>query len=163
MRNWSARSLGNMEGIHPDLRRVLDEALVVSPIDFIVIEGLRTEERQRELVRQGASRTMNSRHLTGHAVDILPIDPADGRGKFDWKLYPPLATAMKRSADRLGISITWGGDWTTFRDGPHFELSWHEYPKDAPWPEPETAPSRSIWAIIRGWLVRLINRLKGND
>ena len=135
VRRWSQRSLGNLKGIHPDLRRVMDVALAESPIDFIVIEGLRTEVRQRELIAQGASRTMNSRHLTGHAVDLLPIDPATGRGAFDWPLYHQLAPAVKKVAERLNVPITWGGDWTRFRDGPHFELAWHDYPADAPWPK----------------------------
>src|SRR6056297_2404138 len=133
MRRWSSRSLGNLKGIHPHLRSVMEEALQSSLVDFIVIEGLRTEARQRELVKKGASRTMNSRHLTGHAVDLLPIDPTDGQGKFDWPLYYPLAEAVKGEAYALGVSITWGGDWSSFKDGPHFELSWHDYPKDADW------------------------------
>ncbi|MGL5735297.1 MAG: M15 family metallopeptidase, partial [Beijerinckiaceae bacterium] len=72
MRKWSKRSLDNLAGIHPDLRRVMDRALHESPIDFTVIEGLRTVERQKELVAKGASKTMNSRHITGHAVDLMP-------------------------------------------------------------------------------------------
>jgi len=71
-RKWSKRSLDSLKGIHPDLRRVMDRALQESPIDFTVIEGLRTEARQRELVAKGASKTMNSRHITGHAVDLMP-------------------------------------------------------------------------------------------
>jgi peptidoglycan LD-endopeptidase CwlK len=164
MRKWSQRSLGNLAGVHPDLRRVMDAAVQSSPVDFIVIEGLRTRERQAELVRQGASRTMNSRHLTGHAVDLLPIDPADGRGKFDWPLYHRLAPAVKTAADRLGVSITWGGDWTRFRDGPHFELSWHDYPAGQPFPKaamppdveppqppasPPLSPWSAFWAALR--------------
>jgi peptidoglycan LD-endopeptidase CwlK len=72
-RRFSNRSLNNLKGIHPDLRRVIDRALQDSPLDFVVIEGLRTLERQRQLVAAGASRTMNSRHLTGHAVDLMPM------------------------------------------------------------------------------------------
>ena len=131
-RRWSIRSESNMKGIHPHLRAVLDEALHTSPVDFIVIEGLRDKERQAQLVAQGASMTMNSRHLTGHAVDLLPIDPADGRGKFEWPLYHQLAPAMKEAAESLGVPMVWGGDWTRLRDGPHFELERHAYPVDAP-------------------------------
>ena len=136
-RKWSQRSLGNLKGIHPDLRRVMDRALQESPVDFIVIEGLRTVERQKTLVAEGKSRTMNSRHLTGHAVDLWPIDPATGRGAVSndsvlWPLYHQLAPAVKLAAQREGVQITWGGDWKSFRDGPHFELERNAYPVGAP-------------------------------
>lgn len=146
-RKWSQRSLGNLKGIHPDLRRVMDRALQESPLDFIVIEGLRTEERQRQLVQQGASRTMNSRHITGHAVDLLPIGP-DGRAAFDWPLYHKLAPAVKKAAEAEGVKIVWGGDWKSFKDGPHFELDRKVYPEsewrtgDKP-PAPRTSATQS--------------------
>lgn len=146
-RKWSQRSLGNLKGIHPDLRRVMDRALQESPLDFIVIEGLRTEERQRQLVAQGASRTMNSRHLTGHAVDLLPIGP-NGRAAFDWPLYHKLAPAVKDAARRENVKIVWGGDWKSFKDGPHFELDRAAYPEsewvtgDAP-PAERTSAAQS--------------------
>jgi peptidoglycan LD-endopeptidase CwlK len=127
-RKWSSRSLGNLKGIHPDLRRVMNRALQDSPLDFIVIEGLRTVERQRQLVDQGASRTMNSRHITGHAVDLLPIGP-NGRAAFDWPLYHKLAPAVKAAAQAEGVAIVWGGDWKSFKDGPHFELDRNVYPE----------------------------------
>jgi peptidoglycan L-alanyl-D-glutamate endopeptidase CwlK len=130
MRTFSARSLKNLNGIHPDLRRVMDRALRESPLDFIVIEGLRTEDRQRQLVAQGASRTMNSRHITGHAVDLLPIGP-NGRAAFDWPLYDRLAPAVKAAAEAEGVKLVWGGDWKSFRDGPHFELERNAYPPSA--------------------------------
>lgn len=126
-RRYSKRSLSNLKGIHPDLRRVIDRALQESPLDFIVIEGLRTVERQKQLVASGASKTMNSRHLTGHAVDLLPIGP-NGKAAFDWPLYDRLAPAVKQAAEKEGVPITWGGDWRTFRDGPHFELDRAVYP-----------------------------------
>lgn len=128
MRRYSKRSINNLKGIHPDLRRVIDRALQDGPLDFIVIEGLRTMQRQRELVTSGASKTMNSRHLTGHAVDLLPIGK-DGPA-FDWPLYDKLGPAVKAAADAEGVEITWGGDWTKFRDGPHFQLSWDAYPTE---------------------------------
>ena len=169
IRRWSQRSLGNLDGVHPDLRRVMDRALKESPLDFVVIEGRRTEARQRELVRSGASRTMNSRHLTGHAVDLLPIDPADGKGKFDWPLYHRLAPAVKAAAEAENVSITWGGDWSRFRDGPHFELSWHDYPAGAPWPpqgptvtateaHAASPPAPTGWAAFVAALLRLFRR-----
>lgn len=126
-RKFGSRSLKNMEGIHPDLRRALDRALQDSPLDFSVIEGLRTIERQKQLVASGASQTMNSRHLTGHAVDLLPIGP-NGKGAFDWPLYDQLGPAVKAAADAEGVAIVWGGDWKNFRDGPHFELDRNVYP-----------------------------------
>lgn len=139
MRRWSARSLKNLHGIHPDLRRVLDRALQESPIDFVVIEGLRTIERQKQLVAQGASKTMDSRHLTGHAVDLVPIGP-NGKAAFDWPLYHRLAPAVKEAAAREGVPLVWGGDWKSFKDGPHFELDRAIYPKED-WASKATAPA----------------------
>lgn len=126
-RGWSKRSLANMQGIHIDLRRVLNRALQESPVDFIVVEGLRTVERQQQLVAMGASKTMRSRHITGHAVDLLPIGPS-GKGEFHWPLYKKLAPAVKAAAEKEGVAIVWGGDWRTFKDGPHFELDRRKYP-----------------------------------
>ena len=134
MRSWSARSLANMKGIHPDLRAVLDRALHDSPHDFVVTEGLRTLDRQRELVRIGASTTMNSRHLTGHAVDLYAwVDiNRDGKVVFEEMANPRLmaniAAAIKTAALAEGIPIVWGGDWRTFKDMPHFELDRRTYP-----------------------------------
>jgi peptidoglycan L-alanyl-D-glutamate endopeptidase CwlK len=134
MRKWSERSLRNLAGIHPDLRRVLDRALQDSPIDFVVTEGLRTLQRQRELVRIGASKTLNSRHLTGHAVDLyawVDLD-VDGRVEFvemsNPRLMRRIADAIKAAARAENVPIVWGGDWRTFKDGPHFELDRRTYP-----------------------------------
>lgn len=126
-RTFGSRSLKSMQGIHPDLRLVLDKALQDSPLDFVVIEGLRTVERQKQLVASGASKTMNSRHITGHAVDLLPIGP-NGKPAFDWPLYNQLGPAVKKAAADLGIELDWGGDWKSFKDGPHFELDRVAYP-----------------------------------
>jgi peptidoglycan L-alanyl-D-glutamate endopeptidase CwlK len=136
-----------MTGIHPDLRLVLDKALEDSPLDFVVIEGLRTKERQKQLVASGASQTLNSRHITGHAVDLLPIGP-NGKPAFDWPLYDQLGPAVKKAAADLGIELDWGGDWKSFKDGPHFELDRKAYPvgewetKAAP-PEERTNAAQS--------------------
>lgn len=138
-RRFSQRSLKSMKGIHPDLRRVINRALQESPLDFVVIEGLRTEERQRELVASGASKTMNSRHLTGHAVDLMPIG-TDGKAAFDWPLYHQLAPAVKAAAEKEGVKIVWGGDWRTFKDGPHFELNRKAYPADQ-WTSADEPPA----------------------
>lgn len=146
-RKFSQRSLKNLQGIHPDLRRVMDRALRESPLDFVVIEGLRTKERQKQLVASGASKTMNSRHLTGHAVDIVPIGP-NGKAAFDWPLYDRLGPAVKDAAAKEGVEIVWGGDWKSFKDGPHFELERSKYP-DGGWhtaeepQEERTSPAQS--------------------
>lgn len=110
----------NLIGVHPDLVRVVRTAIRITDLDFRVVEGVRTAARQRKLVASGASRTLNSRHLTGHAVDLVPIVGRELR--WDWPLYRHLGAVMKRAADEVGVPIRWGGDWTTFRDGPHFEL-----------------------------------------
>lgn len=171
MRKYSQRSLKNLKGIHPDLRRVLDRALQDSPLDFIVIEGLRSEDRQRKLVASGASKTMNSRHLTGHAVDLLPIG-ADGP-EFAWPLYHKLGPAVEAAAEEEGVSITWGGRWSKFRDGPHFELKRDVYPVEdwktgQPAPEPRTKPSQSKTvqasvATIAGGAGTAVSAISGLD
>ena len=127
-RKYSQRSLNSLNGIHPDLRLVIDSALQDSPLDFIVIEGLRTKERQKQLVDSGASKTMNSRHLTGHAVDLLPIG-LNGKPEFAWPLYDKLGPSVKKTAKAEGVDLDWGGDWKTFKDGPHFQLSRDTYPE----------------------------------
>lgn len=112
--------------MHPDLVRVVEEAIKRTPVDFTVLEGLRTKERQYKLVESGASKTMNSRHLTGHAVDLGAY--VDGQIDWSWPLYQKIAEAMKSSANDLKIQIVWGGDWTSFKDGPHYELNRRFYP-----------------------------------
>lgn len=125
--NFSERSIANLEGVHPDLVDLCKEALKISTVDFGIIEGKRTKERQAELYKAGATKTMNSRHLTGHAIDVMAY--VGSKGSWDWPLYYSIAEAFKKASDELGIDIQWGGDWTTFKDGPHFELSWIQYPK----------------------------------
>lgn len=122
-----ARSLSRLEGVHPDLVRVVKRAAATSDLDFTVLEGLRTLDRQRQLFAQKATKTMNSRHLTGHAVDLAPM--LDGKVSWDWPLYHRLAKTVKAAAAAEKVPITWGGDWRTFKDGPHWELPWKEYPK----------------------------------
>lgn len=128
MKNFrlSRRSLERMQGVHPDLVKVVMLAIELTEVDFGVTEGLRTIERQREYVARGASKTMNSRHLTGHAVDLVAYIGAEVR--WDWPLYHKIADAMKRAAKELNVPIVWGGDWTSFKDGPHFELNRKSYP-----------------------------------
>lgn len=122
----SARSLKNLTGVHPDLVSIVHRAAELTPIPFEVIEGLRTVERQKQLVAAGASKTMNSRHITGHAVDLAPT--IEGQIRWDWPLYRQLAPAMKQAAQDLGKKIVWGGDWRKFVDGPHWELDRSVYP-----------------------------------
>lgn len=122
----SDRSLKRLEGVHPQLVALVREAAALTPVDFMVTEGLRTPERQAALVRAGASRTRKSRHLTGHAVDVAAI--VDGEVRWDWPLYSRIAAAFKAAAARQGTPIVWGGDWTPLRDGPHFELDRRAFP-----------------------------------
>ena len=122
-----ARSLARLEGVHPDLVRVVKRAAAMSDLDFTVLEGLRTLDRQRQLFAQKATKTMNSRHLTGHAVDLAPM--LGGKVSWDWPLYHRLAKTVKAAAAAEKVPITWGGDWRTFKDGPHWELPWKAYPK----------------------------------
>lgn len=151
--SFGKSSTAKKQGVHRDIVRVLDAAIKETKIDFAIIEGLRSVARQRELVARGASKTMNSRHITGHAVDLWPIDPLTGKmvavpasyydkatsvaekramesdmNKRLWALYPDIAATMKKVASDLGVDLEWGGDWRGFPDGPHFQLSHSEYP-----------------------------------
>ena len=112
----SQRSLRRLDGVHPRLVALAHEAIALSPVDFMITEGLRTRARQIALVRAGASRTKHSRHLTGHAIDVAAM--VDGQVRWDWPLYPRIAAAFKAAAARQGTAIVWGGDWPTLRDGP---------------------------------------------
>lgn len=126
------RDRERLVGVHQDLVDVVLLARLHTP--FIVLEGLRSSERQAKLVQIGASRTMNSRHITGHAVDLgYWLDDGDGKVengevRWDWPLYHQQAAAMKAAAAQLGVKIIWGGDWKSFPDGPHFELDRRFYP-----------------------------------
>lgn len=122
----SARSRTRMAGLHPDLVRVIEGAIAITPVDFTITEGLRKPVRQAELVKAGASRTLNSRHLTGHAVDVAAW--IGGTVRWDWPLYPRIAGAFKQAAVDLDVPLVWGGDWPRLRDGPHFELCRKAYP-----------------------------------
>jgi peptidoglycan L-alanyl-D-glutamate endopeptidase CwlK len=109
------------------LVRVVKKAAALSDLDFTVLEGLRTVERQKQLVSQGASKTMNSRHITGHAVDLAPM--IGGKIRWDWPLCHKLAKIVKAAAADEKVPLVWGGDWRAFKDGPHWELPWKFYPK----------------------------------
>lgn len=132
MRKFSKRSTNNLIGVHPKLVAVVTRALEIGPIDFVVIEGVRSMERQREMVAQKASKTLNSKHLKqpdgyGHAVDLFPGTP---KGWEDLPAFRQQAEAMFQAAKEIGIELRWGGDFN--RDGwdkgsdnwdkPHFEI-----------------------------------------
>lgn len=133
----SAKSEANLKGVDPALVAIVREA--AAHVSFAVIEGLRTKERQNQLLKQGATKTLNSYHLTGHAVDLWPVDengknlPSDAafkRGSAEakaadkalWDGLRKIAQVMKLVAAGRGVSLTWGGDWKTFPDGPHFQI-----------------------------------------
>jgi peptidoglycan L-alanyl-D-glutamate endopeptidase CwlK len=126
MYKLGSRSRQRLNGVHPDLVSVVERAIEISTVDFTVLEGLRTPERQKALMDAGASQTLNSRHITGHAVDLGAW--VDDQVDWSWPLYHRIASAMKEAAESLGVNIVWGGDWTQFKDGPHFELRRKEYP-----------------------------------
>lgn len=122
----SRRSRTHLEGVHSALVAVVEATIVRTPVDFKITEGLRTPARQAVLVKAGASRTIRSRHLTGHAVDIAAL--VDGQVRWDWPLYGRIAEAFKAAAVDLKTPLIWGGDWKTLRDGPHFELDRKAFP-----------------------------------
>lgn len=122
----SQKSLDRLSGVHPDLMAVVKRAIEITEVDFAVLEGVRSKARQEQLFKQKATKTMNSRHLTGHAVDLGAY--VGGSVRWDWPLYYQIADAMKAAAEELNVPLTWGGDWKTFPDGPHFELPWADYP-----------------------------------
>lgn len=116
----SQRSVSKLEGVHPKLVEVVKLAITKSPLDFSISEGLRTVDRQKELVAQKKSQTMKSRHLVGEAVDICIL--LDGKANWDFDNYRIVANVFKDCAAELGIKITWGGEWVTLKDGPHFQI-----------------------------------------
>lgn len=120
------RSMMRLKGVHPDLVKVVERAIEITTVDFTVLEGLRDPARQKVLVDSGASQTLNSRHITGHAVDLGAW--VDNQVDWSWPLYNQIAKAMKTASQELGIPIEWGGDWKSFKDGPHFQLPRKAYP-----------------------------------
>lgn len=129
---FSQSSKDKLRGVHPDLVKVVSLALSISEVDFKVIEGVRTQERQAYLFKTHATKTMQSRHLTGHAIDIVPLPVV-------WNnlaAFGTVAKAMFKASEQLKIPIRWGGDWNRngrsddekFYDGPHFELLKAVYP-----------------------------------
>lgn len=123
---FGLRSKANLIGVHPDLVLVAARALELSPVDFTVTEGLRSHSRQKELFAQHKSQTLRSRHITGHAIDVSAL--RDGKVTWNWQEYELIAKAFKAAAAELGVDLEWGGDWKSFKDGPHFQLSYEAYP-----------------------------------
>lgn len=151
----TAASLKKLEGVHPHLVAIVKRAAEISAQAFQVTEGVRTLNRQRELVKRGASRTLKSRHIPvpnglGHAIDVVAM--IGGRISWELPLYHRIADAMKAAAKEIGVPVEWGGDWTGFVDGPHFQLPWGEYPgiasvKDTP---PPKLAARELATMVAG-------------
>jgi peptidoglycan LD-endopeptidase CwlK len=144
----SQRSLDKLDGVNPKLVAVVQKAILLTKIDFGVTYGLRTVEEQEKLVAAGRSQTMKSKHITGHAVDLMAY--VDGKGCWELNVYDDLADAMAQAARDEGVAIRWGAAWhindirmykgtmeqammdyidlrrsegkRPFIDGPHFEL-----------------------------------------
>lgn len=118
MTKFNTTSIRRMSGVDPRLVAVMKAARETIP--FEITEGLRTRERQRYLVSTGKSRTMNSYHLRGKAVDVV----ATPGGKVSWNLadYRAINVAVQKAAKAAGVTVTWGGSWKSIVDGPHFQL-----------------------------------------
>ena len=95
-----SRSLNNLKGVNTELVEVVKRAIEITKQDFTVIEGLRSMSRQRQLKAEGFSETLNSRHLTGHAVDLVPYPVS-----WDWEYFYPIADAMKAAAEELNVDL----------------------------------------------------------
>jgi peptidoglycan L-alanyl-D-glutamate endopeptidase CwlK len=116
-------------GVHTDLVKIVYRAIQTTEIDFGVSEGLRSLKTQKEYLAKGVTTTLNSRHLSGHAVDVFAY--VGGIARWEMPLYEKIHDAFKSASEELGIPVEWGGGWKSFPDGPHFQLPWNEYPKVA--------------------------------
>ena len=124
----SSRSRKNLLGVHPKLVQCVERAIELTEQDFTVVEGLRSLETQKEYFRKGASKTMKSYHLKqadgfGHAVDLYPYYDGKVQVNAPYARFKAIKTAMFKAAEETGIRLVWGGDWKTFVDSPHFQLS----------------------------------------
>lgn len=131
----TTRDEAHLKKVHPDLARVVRRTAVmwIDPrVVFFITCSIRTLEEQKRLKAIGASKTLRSRHLPGkknglsHAVDFAI--KVDGKVRWDWPLYDRLAKTVKAAAKLEKVTVEWGGDWKSFRDGPHYQLPWAEYP-----------------------------------
>ncbi|HLO78152.1 MAG TPA: M15 family metallopeptidase [Magnetospirillum sp.] len=120
MNKLSSTSLARLKGVHPDLVRVIKRAADTTAVPFLVVEGLRTMERQKQLKKIGASTILNSRHITGHAVDLVPL--IDGKVSWHWPHFRKLAPFIRAAARAEKVPLEWGGDWKRFPDAPHWQL-----------------------------------------
>lgn len=118
--NLDPTSASRLKDVHPDLVRVVRRAADLSKIPFSVVEGRRSLARQKELQKVGATRILRSRHITGHAVDLVPL--VDGKPRWDWPLYYRLAPYVRAAARAEHVPLEWGGDWKSFPDAPHWQL-----------------------------------------
>lgn len=116
----SERDFKRLEGVNPQLVRVVSRCAAITTINFNVSEGLRTKERQAQMVKEGKSKTMQSKHIDGKAVDLYPL--TDDKKQVDWNGFEMLAKYMKFAASEMQVDIVWGGDWKSIVDKPHFEL-----------------------------------------
>ena len=116
----SKKSLGKLDEVNPDLQKLVKNAIGLSTIDFGISEGMRTRDRQQILYDTGKSQTMNSRHLTGHAVDVYAWK--DGAVSWEFEDYETINVAFSQAAKLTNTPFVWGGSWKSFKDGPHFEL-----------------------------------------
>ncbi len=119
---FSRRSQAQLRTLDPRLQAVARHALRLSRVDFTIISARRTIAEQRRLVAVGKSQTMRSRHLTGHALDFVPLDPTTGKGRFDRALAIEVAAAFMDAGVALNTPVKWGGMWQSFEDIPHIEL-----------------------------------------
>ena len=105
----SQKSLDKLITVEPQLQSVVRRAIELTKVDFGVIEGIRTVERQKELVAKGASKTTKSKHIEGRAVDLMAY--IDGRGCWELNVYDDIADAMKQAAIEADGGLVWGAAW----------------------------------------------------
>lgn len=103
------RSRAELAGVHPDLVRVVERAIELTPVDFTVHDGIRSVEEQKRYVAEGVSWTMRSKHIEGRAVDLVPW--INGKARWEWPPIYRIAEAVRRAAAGLGTRIRWGGVW----------------------------------------------------
>jgi len=120
----------HVKSIHPDLLAVYRKAQASTSFNIQITEkgGLRDIEEQKALVKKGASKTLNSRHMTGHAVDLEVRYSGKRSNAKDWYWCRKINVAMQKAAKDLGVKIKWGGTWKGFPDGYHYQLTWKSYP-----------------------------------
>lgn len=117
---------------HPDLAKVIRRCAATTTVPFMIMETGRSVAQQKKNIAKGVSQTMRSRHIVSkdglsRAADLVPID-AKGNAIWAWPVYYKLAPLMKAAAKAEGVPVEWGGDWKSFKDGPHWQLPWKKYP-----------------------------------